>query len=286
MIDTIDPDEGEIRMENFTIAKENGGLVSCVREIPEKPRGIVVVIHGFSSSKSCATYRLLLRRLPAAGYGMIGIELPGHGTEESRQETLRIEGAVDSIEAAERYARSRWPELPIFYFASSFGAYLTGLYISTRAHTGKRAFFRSAAVNMPSLFVKEHPGPYEQKLLKELDEKGYFDTNAGLGNTVRITKEMYHDLETTDLFQSFRPNETKVMMAHGAEDTVIDPKAAIAFAERFDIPIVVFENEGHSLGASPETPERVADLAISFYEEETEDRGKEGSGGSYDESVV
>jgi len=102
-------------METFTITKESGNIVSCVREIPENPRGIVIVIHGFTSSKTCATYRLLLRRLPAAGYGMIGIELPGHGTEESKQETLRIEGAIDSIEAAERYALAHWPELPIFY---------------------------------------------------------------------------------------------------------------------------------------------------------------------------
>lgn len=261
-------------METFTIPKESGSVVSCVREIPEHPRSIVIVIHGFSSSKSCATYRLLLRRLPMAGYGMIGIELPGHGTEESRQETLRIEGAIDSIEAAERYALSHWPELPVFYFASSFGAYLTGLYISTRPHEGRRAFFRSAAVNMPTLFVKEHPGPDERKMLKELNEKGYFDTNAGLGNTVRITREMYRDLETTDLFRVFRPSETKVMMAHGAEDAVIDPEAAKAFAENFDIPIVIFENEGHSLGGRPETPERVADLAISFFNEEAEDGGE------------
>lgn len=260
-------------MNTFTITKESGSVVSCVREIPENPRGIVIAIHGFSSSKTCATYRLLLRRLPAAGYGMIGIELPGHGVEESKQETLRIEGAIDSIEAAEHYAHGQWPELPIFYFASSFGAYLTGLYISTRAHKGNRAFFRSAAVNMPTLFVKEHPGPNEQKMLKELDEKGYIDTNAGLGDTIRITWEMYHDLETTDLFRLFSPKGTSVMMAHGAEDTVIDPKAAKRFAETFDIPLVIFENEGHSLGGSPETPDRVADLAISFFNEEAEENG-------------
>ena len=64
------------------------------------------------------------------------------------------------------------------------------------------------------------------------------------------------------------------MMAHGAEDAVIDPKAAKRFAEIFDIPLVVFENEGHSLGGIPETPERVADLAISFFNEEAENSGE------------
>ncbi|MBR4394058.1 MAG: alpha/beta hydrolase, partial [Oscillospiraceae bacterium] len=98
-----------------------------------------------------------------------------------------------------------------------------------------------------------------------------FDTNAGSGNTVRITREMYRDLETTDLFRLFSPKGTKVMMAHGAKDAVIDPEAAKRFAEIFDIPLVVFENEGHTLGESPETPERVVDLAISFFNEEAED---------------
>ena len=69
-------------MEAFTIKKESGSTISCIREVPENPRGIVIAVHGFSSSKTCATYKLLLRRLPEAGYGMIGIELPGHGTEE------------------------------------------------------------------------------------------------------------------------------------------------------------------------------------------------------------
>ena len=81
----------------------------------------------------------------------------------------------------------RYPSAPVFYFASSFGAYLTGLYISTRTHKGKKAFFRSAAVNMPALFVKERQTQEDLAVRKELEEKGYFDTNAGLGRPVRIT---------------------------------------------------------------------------------------------------
>ena len=46
------------------------------------------------------------------------------------------------------------------------------------------------------------------------------------------------------------------------------------FAESFKLPIVIFENEGHSLGGCQETPERVADLAISFFSEEAENSGK------------
>ena len=255
-------------MVNITITKQDGQGISCVMEVPEPPKGIVIVVHGFSSSKDCATYQLLLRRLPAAGYGMFGIELPGHGTGDSSRELLRIPGAIDSIETAERYVAEQYPSVPIFYFASSFGAYLTGLYISTREHKGKKAFFRSAAVNMPELFVNGSRMGDDQTVRKELEEKGYFDANAGLGRPVRITKEMLHDLEETDLFSLYHPQDTQVMMAHGEEDAVIDPAAAKAFSEKFGVPLVMFPGEGHSLGTDPVTPDRVADLAIRFFDGE------------------
>ena len=81
--------------------------------------------------------------------------------------------------------------------------------------------------------------------------------------------EMYHDLETTDLFKQFEPSRfgsTGVEMVHGACDSVIDPRAAERFASRFRIPITFFENEGHSLSDHKGTPDRVADMAIAFYD--------------------
>ena len=99
-----------------------------------------------------------------------------------------------------------------------------------------------------------------------------------LGAPVRITREMYHDLSSADLFEMFNPHrygENAVAMVHGAKDNVIDPKAAKAFAEQFHIPVTILENEGHSLSGTPDTPERVADLAISFYEKDIFTEGED-----------
>ena len=258
-----------LAMESVKIEKPDHNIVSCLMEVPENPKGIVVAVHGFSSSKECGTYGVLFRKLPAAGYGMIGIDLPGHGFEESSRETLRIEGCKNSIEAAEKHAAVCCPGLPVFYFASSFGAYLTGLYVSTRPHLGRKAFFRSAAVNMPDLFVKKNPAEQDRKMLADLEEKGYFDANIETSKPVRITREMYSDFERNDLFRIFDPSAyggVAVRMAHGAKDAVIDPKAAEEFASRFQVPITFFDDEGHSLADHPGTPDRVADLAIAFYD--------------------
>ncbi len=250
------------------LKKPDGYTVSAIEKVPEDPRGIVIAVHGFSSSKECPTFQMLLDRLPAAGYGMVGIDLPGHGTEESAEEPLRIEACLNSIQAAECHARGMWPDREICYFASSFGAYNTALYISRREHAGRRVFFRSAAVNMPSLFIKEHPTEKELQMMTDLEEKGYFVTGIELGKPVKVTREMYHDLETTDLFDEFRPQafgRHLIAMAHGAEDEIIDPNEARRFSERFHIPAVFFEGEGHSLSNDPQTPYRVAELAVRLY---------------------
>ena len=260
--------EEEAEMEYFKIRKKNGSIVSCVKEVPAHPEGIVIAIHGFSSSKESSTYRLLLDRLPSAGLGVICIDLPGHGTEEAAAETLRISGALDSIEAAEQYALSEYPGCRICYFASSFGAYLTGLYISTREHAGRKAFWRSAAVNMPDLFHKDDPTEKEKQQIRELETKGYFDTDMDLHRPVRITKAFYDELTEYDLFEIFdadRFGHHQVAMAHGKEDAVIDPEAAGKFAAKFQIPVTWFPGEGHSLSKDSLTPACVIDLAAALF---------------------
>ena len=265
-------------MEKYVVRKKDQIPVSCIREIPSGSEGIVIAVHGFSSSKEGPTYRLLLESMPSYGLGAVAFDLPGHGTEESSKELLRIRGAIDSIQAVERDITLRYPGLTVYYFASSFGAYLTGLYISSREHAGRKAFFRSAAVNMPSLFIKENPTEKEKQQLEDLERQGWFDTDMDLHAPVRITREMYNDLMQTDLFEKFDPDHGGrhlIQMVHGTEDDVIEPSEAIRFAERFSIPIRMFENEGHSLSNDLKLPGYIMKMAAEFYRDTYPDRGLE-----------
>ena len=255
-------------MNKFEISKPNGHSVACASEVPENAKHIVIAIHGFTSSKESPTVQLLMQKLPEAGIGVIGIDLPAHGVEASYQEELRIENCINSVEAAEHYVTKHYPHAEVCYFASSFGAYITALYLSTRPHSGRKAFFRSAAVNMPSLFIKENMNEEELRLFEELREKGYFWQGFGLGHPIKVTSGFIEDLSKTDLFELFSPNRFgrhSIAMAHGAEDDVIDPAEAARFARTFGIPETVFAGEGHSLSNHPETPGKVADLAIALY---------------------
>ncbi|MDO5702971.1 MAG: alpha/beta fold hydrolase, partial [Lachnospiraceae bacterium] len=242
----------------------------CIKEIPSDPKGLVIAVHGFSSSRECATFKMLMRRMPAAGYGVVGFDLPGHGTSKSYSETLRIDACLDSIEAAEQYAAEQYPGLPLYYFASSFGAYLVGIYTSTREHNGRKAFLRSAAVNMPSLFITDDPSPEQKKIMDEMSAQGYADISLDDDHRpVRITPDLIRDFESADLFRIFDPEKfgkNEFRMAHGELDALIDPCQALAFAEKFGIPVTVFKGEGHSLGTDPATPDILADMAIEFFD--------------------
>ena len=256
-------------MEKIKLTKKDSHVISCITEIPKEPKGIVIAIHGFSSSKEGSTYQHLIKRLPTAGYGVLALDLPGHGREESAQELLRVEGALDSIETAEAFLTKAYPDVPVCYFASSFGAWLTGLYISSRAHKGRCVFLRSAAVNMSEFFSGETKTEQERQFMEDLETKGYFDISMEQNVSVRITKEMFEDFERSNLFELFEPDRFghhEILMVHGEADQVIDPEAAKRFAKLFDIPLILFPEEGHSLSDHPETADRVIDLATELFD--------------------
>ena len=81
-------------MRKYSVEKPDHHKVACVEEIPSDPRGIAIAVHGFTSSKESPTVQLLLNKLPAAGIGVVGIDLPSHGVEASYDEELRLSACL------------------------------------------------------------------------------------------------------------------------------------------------------------------------------------------------
>lgn len=255
-------------MRTYDIKKPGGEYVSCGEVIPENAEKIVIAVHGFTSSKESPTVQLLMKRLPEKGLGVVGMDLPGHGTGRSLKEELRIGACLESVSALEEHIASRFPDAEICYFASSFGAYITGIRISTMPHRGRKAFFRSPAVNMPSLFIRKDLTEEDRAFYRELDQKGFAERSFDLGRPVRITGGFIEDLKSHDLFSLFDPEKFGhhlIAIARGEKDAVIDPREAARFAAAFHIPETVFPGEGHSLSDRQETPLLVADLAASLF---------------------
>ena len=224
-------------MEKFLLTKPNGHRIPCIAVFPEEMRKLVIVIHGYDSSKESENAANLMRTLPEKGYGVIAYDQPNHGSAEAAEETLSIDACVDSLEAVEAYLTERFPNTEICYFGSSFGAYILGIYLATRQHEGKKAFMRCAAVNFPEL---------------DLDERA----------------KTLEPVDLTALFEQKKPENVQMAFAHGECDSSVPVEAAEAFAERFGYPITVFPGEEHPICTYPENPGKVADLAVALFEDE------------------
>lgn len=250
--------------ENIAITVENGMRIPCEMMFPDDAKTFVIITHGFGSSKESATAQMMLHDLSVAGLGAIAYDLPAHGKGDALGTDLTIENCIASLAAVRSYIMQRFDSPRIFYFSSSFGAYLTMLGFSKNRISGDKAFLRSAAVNMPELFIKDTV----PEMISILQEQGYYTIEEAGPAPVRITKQFFEELKAGDLFEAadnISFDELDVQMVHGEKDEVIDPEAAKRFADENDIPLAIFQGEDHTLSTYPGTPGVVSHMAVNFF---------------------
>ena len=174
--------------------------------------------------------------------------------------------------SAVAFAKAAAPAARIINFGSSFGAYITMLYI-TRLNTSRdaagslaettvqpyvvKAFLRSAAVNMPELFEEPAPDDAEQ-----LARDGYVIMDYEPRN-LKITSEFIADLQANNLFQCFVKGDAQLKMIHGTADEDIDYAKAVAFAYQYDIELISVQGGDHRLSI-PGAPEKVVEEVLKF----------------------
>jgi len=250
-----------------------GYIVPCNYNIKGSERTVCVVIHGFGSSKESTTAAMLLKELPLRDIGAIALDLPAHGESPVQGEFLRLSNCIADIEATEARARELAPEAEIVYFASSFGAYSTLLYLAGKEQTTKlrgagrnvpRAFLRSAAVSMPRLFFGRLT-PERKAQLETVGEFTIRKEEYSYTRNMKITQGFFDDLAGNDVFDIWREGIADLRMIHGQYDDAITLSDATSFAEKFKAPLTVVENGDHQLSV-PGAAELVLELALEFFQ--------------------
>ncbi len=245
---------------NVLINKGGGHEIPCVVRVPEYSKQVVIIIHGFCSGKQGQNASFLLEKLPAKNIGAVAYDQPGHG--EAADEQLGMTECLRSLAIVERYVSEIWPDKEICYFASSFGAYVLGIYLATCAHSGRKAVMRSAAVDFPEIMTEG--ASEEQK--RELEEKGSVDICMEPGNTVKVTKSFLRELpDLTEIFRAMKPGDTEMLFVHGSEDQTVDLKKVRAFTDEFGYPLRVFRGEDHSISLREGSPKEIAELAAGLF---------------------
>lgn len=244
------------------IKGKNGYDIPYLEKIKGDEKKVVIMIHGFSGSKSGPTAELLFSNLPQHDIGVITFDLPQHGESPAGGDELRINNCIKDIIAVEEYTKKRLPEAELYYFASSYGAYITMIYLTMYEHSGTKAFFRSAAVNMPERFMNLPDNEQRQ-----FDEQGWAMIDHGYDHPMKIVRGFIEDLRDNNLFKLYNPcSGTETFMVHTDTDEVIEFAKAKAFADKFNIPLAVISGADHSL-SSQFAKDILMKNCLKFYEE-------------------
>jgi len=199
---------------------------------------VVIILHGFDSSKDSPTAKMMLEELPKAGIGAIAFDMPGHGDNPVPREDLRVSGCMLALEAIEELVGELAPQAEISYFGSSFGAYIVMNALALRPELERKAFLRSAAINMPYLDFEE----YEEAPAEFITEMQ----------------------EAFDLMWNFGHSKSVFKMIHGTLDEDIAYRVAEFFSQKFGIELITIENGDHRLSGEG-MPERVLKEALDFF---------------------
>lgn len=221
---------------------------------------VVIMAHGFGSAKEGFTPKFMNLGVKKAGMGFYGFDFPAHGDSPLDGDGLTVQRCIDSYQAAEQRVIELAPDAEICYFGSSFGAYMTVLYLAAEAHKGNKAFLRSAAIDMPQLTWK-----IGAQRGMTFNQEGYCmltDYNRPL----KLTKALCEDLEQHDPFACYQKGTAQLRMIHGELDSTASPVIARQFAEEKGAEFILFPGAEHRLMESG-NPERALQLAIEFFKQ-------------------
>ena len=225
--------------------------------LSKENRAILIVVHGFASSKESPTCKSLEKIMPKMGISTLAIDLPNHG--ENKNDDLTIKSCLEVIEDTENYLKYRFPNIPIYMFASSFGAFLALLYVNNKKSSVKKLFLRCTAVNMKKiLFDSTEPDEWE-KLKKE-----GFIINSHFLRPVRLSVDFYNEIEKYNLFEIFsNPKDILLKMVHGDCDQIASYEEAVKFSKQFGIGLETVHGSDHVF-EKKDYSDIVFDLAEKF----------------------
>lgn len=241
------------------IAGHNGYDIPVVAEIPDEPSGLVIVGHGLFSSKDADTVKRMLSAFSSRGVAAVGFDLPGHGASPVDGEAFCVSNCLDDLASVEEHFATRLGDIPVSYFASSFGAYVDLVYLATRSHRGRRCFLRCAAIRMAELMDADLDGDSRAQLAR----RGYIFMETGFTAPMKMTRRLFEELAEYDPFELYVPDGADLCLIHGSADEEAPIDDARRFADFAHARFIEVPGAGHRFNC-PGQMDVVEKAALDF----------------------
>lgn len=219
-------------------------------------RGVVALVHGLG--EHIGRYRHVAEALNAAGFALIGFDLPGHGRSGGTRGHAGFDQILDDIDHLLQEAALRYPGLPRFLYGHSLGGALV-LYYSLK----RRPELQGVIASAPGLAPGVPVAPSKLFLAKVLARLAptvtmdngldltYLSTDAAVIQAYKddplvhpkISARLGHDLLTTGDWILAHAGEfpLPLLLSQGAGDRIVSVSFNTQFARALPPEKVTFK---------------------------------------------
>lgn len=239
---------------NFTILSDEGLPIRGNLDAPEKPRALVVVVHGFKGFKDWGFFPWVAERLLHHRLAVCRFNMSRSGIGEDDPETFDrldlFEHDTYSIELADlrkavAYAQSQFPGLPTFLFGHSRGGAVAVL----------------GAAEVPDLHGVvawspiSHCDRWDEATVRDWRARGFLEVvNARTKQVMRQSTAVLDDVENNrerlDVLRAASELRVPLLVVHGAKDDSVpvgEGKSVAGQAE--DGCVLVLHGASHTYNA-------------------------------------
>ncbi|MBS3128726.1 alpha/beta hydrolase [Candidatus Woesearchaeota archaeon] len=249
-------------MENLTFSDVNGNKLLGTLSIPARAESVVIMSHGFQSSKESKLYRELEYELNQVGIGTFRYDAYGHGPLYCKGQAHRVSRDVslskwiDSLGAAIAFVRSKG-EYDIGLMGSSFGALVS--FIVASQDPNIKALALKSPVTEPIEFWKQRLGNEKIAKWKQEGIMHYADH----GENFQLDYGFWEDLNTFTTLEMAKSIICPVLIVHGGSDTVVPIKQSQELAEIVKTEVKVVKGANHNY-ADPSQYEEMKQVITAF----------------------
>ncbi len=189
------------------------GILSDPTSQKEKP--IIVLCHGFSTSKEGRTYVRLEEILNKKGISTFRFDFFGHGESEGKFEKITTFEAVDDIKNAIRFLRESGYK-KIGLIGSSFGGMAS---IMTASKTN--ALYVLALKSPVSDYLTLIPTRDDEKEIKKWREQGFIEVTGVDGEIRKLKYSFYEEARKLKAYEAAKKIRIPTLIVHGGKDETV-----------------------------------------------------------------
>lgn len=224
---------------------------------------VVIGVHGFAGDKESSVLVLLAEKLNNISKALVTFDLPSHG-ENDKTKTLNLNECVKSVGAILEFVKENYAGVPVSFFSTSFGAFLTLNYLSNHSENLHKVILRAPAIYMAEVL--------ENVILPE-HELGSGDlkntVNLGYEAPLLVDSKFLDDLKENSL--ETKPEiKNRLYVLQGRMDTTVDPVKNQEFFNRHypnQHEVFYFENADHRF-KKPGELDKIIEITLNILNEE------------------